>query len=221
MIVTIPPVRAFARVEPDKAQALKPLEEAAEVFAAWQAWDYWRARDVEERYPDIDLASTLEIYRKPIVDECADVIQATCNLLSALGVTDLTDAMAACERRNRERGRYGGEAAPKCSEPTPKCDTSATHTDATATHTDTSATRDRDALLALADEMSDHTWYETEGDHRIAEGFADRIRVALGAAGGGRRVFVGRLVTAVDSRCGAGASRLRGQGPRATGGRRP
>ena len=31
--VTIPPVRCFAHVEADKAQALKPLEEAAEVFA--------------------------------------------------------------------------------------------------------------------------------------------------------------------------------------------
>lgn len=71
---------------------------------------------------------------------------------------------------------------------------------------------DVDALLALADEMS---------DHRIAEGFADRIRAALGATGGGRRVFVERLAPAVDSRCGAGASRLRGPGPRATGGRRP
>ena len=101
----------------------------------------------------------------------------------------------------RDAAMESHEPAPKCSEPTPKCD--------------------RDALLALADEMSDYTWYETEGDHRIAEGFADRIRVALGVTGGGRRVFVERLVPAVDSRCGAGASRLRGPGPRATGGRRP
>lgn len=106
MIVTIPPVRCFADVAPDKAQALKPLEEAAEAFAAWQAWDRWRARDIEARYPDIDLISTLAAYRQPIVEECADVIQATCNLLAALGATDLTEAMAACERRNRERGRY-------------------------------------------------------------------------------------------------------------------
>lgn len=41
-----------------------------------------------------------------IVDECCDVIMATCNLLAALGVTDLTEAMAACEERNKERGRY-------------------------------------------------------------------------------------------------------------------
>ena len=105
--VTIPPVRVFAGVEPDKAQALKPLEEAAEAFAAWQAWDRWRARDVEARYPDIDLISTLAAYRQPIVEECADVIQATCNLLAALGVEDFSPYMKACERRNEERGRYG------------------------------------------------------------------------------------------------------------------
>ena len=92
--VTIPPVRCFEGVAPDKAQALKPLEEAAEVFAAWQAW---RA---------CEGGSLSDYARDRLVDECCDVIQATCNLLAALGVTDLTDAMAAGERRNQERGRY-------------------------------------------------------------------------------------------------------------------
>lgn len=35
------------------------------------------------------------------------MIQAVCNLLSAFGVDDMTDAMAACEQRNLERGCYG------------------------------------------------------------------------------------------------------------------
>ena len=96
--VTIPPVRAFARVEADKAHALKPLEEAAEVYGVWQTWDE------AVRYGDDLHCNHL---KKCLVDECCDVIQATCNLLAALGVTDLTEAMAACERRNRERGRYG------------------------------------------------------------------------------------------------------------------
>ena len=91
--VTIPPVRSFAHVEASKAQALKPLEEAAEVFAAWQRWDLWTGVDLRE-----------SMMRAAIVDECCDTIMATCNLLAALGVTDLTEAMAACERRNRERG---------------------------------------------------------------------------------------------------------------------
>lgn len=93
--VTIPPVRTFAHVEASKAQALKPLEEAAEVFAAWQRWDLWTGVDLRE-----------SMMRAAIVDECCDVITATCNLLAAIGVTDLTEAMAACEERNRKRGRY-------------------------------------------------------------------------------------------------------------------
>lgn len=98
--VTIPPVRCFAHVMADKAQALKPLEEASEIYAAWQEW-----------YGPAILDGGDSVFtraqKKALVDECCDVIQATCNLLAALGVTDLTDAMAACERRNQERGRYG------------------------------------------------------------------------------------------------------------------
>ena len=98
--VTIPPVRAFSHVAPDKAHALKPLEEASEIHAAWYLW-YGRA------ILDGGDSVFTRVQKKALVDECCDVIQATCNLLAALGVTDLTEAMAACERRNRERGRYG------------------------------------------------------------------------------------------------------------------
>ena len=38
MIVEIGSVRTFPDVRPDKAQALKVVEEAAEVYAAWQDW---------------------------------------------------------------------------------------------------------------------------------------------------------------------------------------
>lgn len=111
--VTIPPVRAFARVEADKAHALKPLEEAAEVFAAWQGGMDYCSQDVRCA-TCLDGHPAYEMYghgycdkHDAMVDECCDVIQATCNLLAALGVDDLTEAMAACERRNKERGRYG------------------------------------------------------------------------------------------------------------------
>ena len=82
-------VAAFSGISPDKSIALKPLEEAAEVFGAWQLWDLVRAPYEKDK----------------LLDECADVIQATCNLLAAFGVTDMTEAMSACERRNGERGR--------------------------------------------------------------------------------------------------------------------
>lgn len=105
--VSIPPVKAFPDAEASKAQAVKVLEEAAEVLGAFQQFDFWRGAGIIDDYPDIDLEGTLDTYEIPLVEECCDVIQATCNLLAALGVTDLTDAMAACERRNRERGCYG------------------------------------------------------------------------------------------------------------------
>lgn len=93
--VTIPPVRTFAHVAPDKAQALKPLEEAAEVLGAWQS----------THLPD-------DRRREQVLAECADVIQATLNLVAAYGVEDFRPYMKACERRNRERGRItDGKAA--------------------------------------------------------------------------------------------------------------
>lgn len=92
--VKLTSVRAFPRVAPDKPQALKVLEEAAEVFGAWQQRD---PRD--ETHIGYATANVL--------DEIADTITACCNLAAALGVTDLTPHLAACEERNRERGRYG------------------------------------------------------------------------------------------------------------------
>ncbi|MDM8270562.1 hypothetical protein [Thermophilibacter provencensis] len=96
--VTIPPVRAFAGVKADKAHALKPLEEASEVHGAWQAM----ASAELAHGGDCVLA---RLWRKRLLDECADVIQATINLVAALGVEDFRPWMKACERRNRERGR--------------------------------------------------------------------------------------------------------------------
>lgn len=83
--VNIGEVATFPGVKPDKAQALKVLEEAAEVFGAWQAFD-----DYELFY------------------ECADVIQATCNLVAAFGVSDFAPYMEECRIRNEERERFDG-----------------------------------------------------------------------------------------------------------------
>lgn len=88
--VNVGSVAVFKDLDASKAYALKPLEEAAEAFGAWQRFYGCPTKTNEEL----------------LVDECADVIQATCNLLAALGVTDLTEAMARCEERNRRRGRF-------------------------------------------------------------------------------------------------------------------
>lgn len=75
---------AFDKPDEPKVQALKPLEEAAEVFGAWQL--------------------NGDTY---VLNECMDVVQAVVNLLTALGFTqeDVDMAIERCNERNRERGR--------------------------------------------------------------------------------------------------------------------
>lgn len=90
-------MRVFNDVEDSKGQALKPLEEAAEVFGAWQARYNMRfaSRDAQGAFRD------------DIVDECMDTVQAIANLLAAVGVTQ-GEADAATRRmdaRNGNRGR--------------------------------------------------------------------------------------------------------------------
>lgn len=97
--VNIGAVRTFDHVKPNKEQALKPLEEAAEVFAAWQVWNEIKDQNFSIFYDG----------KEEILSECADVIQSVCNLAASLGVHDLTHYMHVCEQRNRERGRFGGD----------------------------------------------------------------------------------------------------------------
>ena len=88
----------FADTKNDKEQALKPLEEAAEVFGAWQ-----RLRS--ECHDDCGKCVNRCINHTLFVDECADVVQAVTNLLDAVGISCMEHAMADCRQRNEERGR--------------------------------------------------------------------------------------------------------------------
>ena len=92
VVVEIGTVQTFTDVKPDKAHALKVLEEAAEVFGAWQDWQKRPCDDECDEY-------------MALLDECADVIQATCNLIAALGVGNFTGAMRFWQKRNVVRGR--------------------------------------------------------------------------------------------------------------------
>lgn len=92
--VNIGEVATFPAVKPDKAQALKVLEEAAEVFGAWQVFN-----------ADQD-GNTSAIFL--LLDECADVIQAVSNLVAALNVADFAPYMDDCRERNEKRGRFDG-----------------------------------------------------------------------------------------------------------------
>lgn len=91
MIVEIGSVRAFPDVRPDKAQALKVVEEAAEVYAAWQNWSRTKNKELMEAF---------------VVNELADCITACANLAAALGCDSLEDAINMAEIRNSLRGRY-------------------------------------------------------------------------------------------------------------------
>lgn len=99
MSIYIGEVETFRSVYPNKEQALKVLEEAAEVFGAWQDLDGFQ-RTIGSILPVGD-----DRPRIALLDECADVIQATANLVHAFGVTDMSSYMKDCEQRNRERGR--------------------------------------------------------------------------------------------------------------------
>lgn len=100
-------VRAFPGAAPDKAHALKVLEEAAEVFGAWQVVESYDADSLSELYTPEQVEGIREINESHLLGEIADTIQACCNLAASLGVYDLTPYLARCEERNRERGRYG------------------------------------------------------------------------------------------------------------------
>ena len=80
-----------------REQAVKMNEEVMEVFSAIERCEG------EDLDPEAWHWSYSMHFR--VVDECCDVITATCNLLASLGVTDLRDAMERCAERQRERGR--------------------------------------------------------------------------------------------------------------------
>lgn len=89
-------VRPFKYVyADDKRQFTKPLEEAAELFAAWQNW-------VQKRAAPRYRAQA----RDEMLDDAADVIQAVVNCVASVGVEDMSELMRRCEQRNARRGRY-------------------------------------------------------------------------------------------------------------------
>lgn len=102
MAVNIGAVETFKDVECDKAQCVKILEEASEVFGAWQDWDRYRNQHPVMDYPKSQAAKAM---RLQIYSECADVIQATCNLLASMGVVNFELFMDECRKRNERRGR--------------------------------------------------------------------------------------------------------------------
>lgn len=90
-------IRVFNSVSDSKGQALKPLEEAAEVFGAWQKRDGMRHA----------AAAAREALRGDLIDECVDTVQAAANMLAAVGATqgEVDAAIERMDGRNGDRGR--------------------------------------------------------------------------------------------------------------------
>lgn len=92
-------MRVSNDVSDGKGQALKPLEEAAEVFGAWRKYDGMRYA-----------ATTIRrAFREDLIDECMDTVHAIADLLAAVGATqgDVDAAIERMDELNGNRGRFG------------------------------------------------------------------------------------------------------------------
>lgn len=97
--------KTFVIEEDAKAQALKVLEEAAELVEAVKCWE---------------VAGRSLAFKTSAVEEAADVMQATLNLLDMMGLDrlDVLEAMRKCKDRNMARGRYAQAMYKSVTEPT-------------------------------------------------------------------------------------------------------
>lgn len=90
-------MQVFRKVEDTKPQVLKPLEEAAEIYGAWQ------------KYDDMQYApeAIRKVFREELIDECMDTVQAVANMLAAVGATqgEVDAAIMRMDERNEGRGR--------------------------------------------------------------------------------------------------------------------
>lgn len=82
-------VQPFDAVPTPHDTVRKLVEEAAEVFGAWEIYD-----DCPERDSYNDLTA-----------EIADVIQCVANLMAGIGIHDARSIIKACRERNVRRGR--------------------------------------------------------------------------------------------------------------------
>lgn len=92
---------AFDKPDAPKAQALKPLEEAAEIYGAWQELTIH-----DGMTPDADARRAM--LRDYVIDECVETIQAAVNMLAALTVEqgEIDMAIDRMDAHNDMRGRF-------------------------------------------------------------------------------------------------------------------
>lgn len=91
-------MRVFDKVDDGKHQALKPLEEAAEIYGAWRESDGMR--------PTASKRDRVGM-RNRLIDGCMDTVQAVADVLAAVGATqgEVDAAIRRLDERNEGRGR--------------------------------------------------------------------------------------------------------------------
>lgn len=96
-------MRVPDKVNDDRHRALRPLEEAAEVFGAWQARHGMRLAP-----RDAQGAS-----RRDLIDGCMGTVRAVADLLAAVGATqgEVDAAIERMDERDGDRGGLGGEGS--------------------------------------------------------------------------------------------------------------
>lgn len=100
--IGFPAVHCFAMESTLRAQALKVLEEAAELVESTKRYE----RTMDDRNASMD---GLVGAREDLMSEAADVNQALANLLDAIASDseEAAEAAAKCTARNIRRGRLG------------------------------------------------------------------------------------------------------------------
>lgn len=105
-------VPVFKWEAPSKEQAVKVVEEAAEVFGAFQQLAQISVAinnegiDISDE-ANVEYLNTINENTADLLDECCDLIQATTNLIHTINpdIVDMRACIEDCANRNIKRGR--------------------------------------------------------------------------------------------------------------------
>lgn len=105
-------VPVFKWEAPSKEQAVKVVEEAAEVFGAFQQLARVSVAinnegiDISDE-ANVEYLNTINENTADLLDECCDLIQAASNLIHTINpdITDMRACIKDCANRNINRGR--------------------------------------------------------------------------------------------------------------------
>lgn len=103
MAVHIGDVSTYAHASCSRAQALKVVEEASEVFSAVEVLA--AVTNEPSARGGLSKVEAVDLYRAHVIEEAADAITALCGLLESMGVRNMQPHMEACKLYNESLGR--------------------------------------------------------------------------------------------------------------------